>query len=45
MPTQGEEEVAVVIEESEFIPPDHSEAPGRHRKRRFPSAGEYMVRK
>jgi len=41
--THGKEEVDGVIEESEFIPRDHSIGHGGRMKRRFPSVGNHMV--
>ncbi|CAD5318194.1 unnamed protein product [Arabidopsis thaliana] len=40
--THGKEEVDGVIEESEFIPRDHSIGHGGRMKRRFPSVGNHM---
>ncbi|XP_010513253.1 PREDICTED: uncharacterized protein LOC104789219 [Camelina sativa] len=43
VPNQCDEEGPADVEETEFIPPTNKNGPGRRRKRRIPSTGEFVV--
>ena len=44
VPNESDEDIPPSVQETEFMPPDNKNGPGRRRKRRIPSIGEYLVR-